>query len=130
MGACACNCYCNCYCADSVGGQGGGGAGWFVGTAAPAANVVQYSSQNIPAGNPGTKTAGGVATTPFSSTSTWVSTTDGCAGGNGGGLGQPGQAGTNGTMSPGASGGNPGAAVVGNSFVSWVNQGTILGSVS
>lgn len=114
------------YVIDGGGNGGGGGAGYNGGTGGGGGNSGATASS-------GTKTAGGAGVGANSS-----GEGEG-GGGTGGGLGSAGGTGSTGTdrdwegmprHTPGLAGGAGGAAVVGNSNITWLNTGTRLGSVS
>lgn len=107
-------CHCSFLTLSFSGSGGGGGAGYAVG-----GGGVGALSQGKP-GAPGTLTAGGVG-------GGVVYQSD--YGGNGGNLGSPGGAGGPGTYSHNGAGGAAGAAVVGNSYVTWTATGTRLGAI-
>ncbi|MBI3453382.1 MAG: hypothetical protein HY057_11270 [Rhodospirillales bacterium] len=90
----------------TVGGGGGGGGG-----AVSVGGGGGGGAGRIAGGNGATLTVGGSASGPS---------------GNGGDLGQPGQASQDGNN---ISGGNAGAAVVGNANVTWLATGTRLGPI-
>jgi hypothetical protein len=121
------------YCTNTgtIGGGGGGGAGWATpgdgndvgggGGAGylpgdPGSNWDVRTTQVLPAaGSLLTGGSGGILV--------------GYTGGYGGNLGQPGQSTPSGGSFLGGPGGNPGAAIVGNSNIVWLAGGSVLGPV-
>lgn len=128
--------------------SGAGGAGNISGVGGFADATVSSSTGrhdiSVVNGGPANLTAGGVAESVTASEplipSYTVSAT--AKGGNGGGLGQPGASGAssyNDNREPymgsvaknsAAAGGAPGAAVVGNANITWINTGTRLGAIT
>lgn len=118
----------------TIGGGGGGGTGGAAGTnnggggGGGAGNTVGTAGATPPGGGAaaaGTLTAGGGGGTGAEPDGKGGYTSNGFNGGAGGSLGNPGLAGTgNAAVSSG------GAAVVGNSNITWVSTGTRLGSIS
>lgn len=124
------------------GGGGGGGTGYYTGTLAGKTCDCVYTAGGYGGGGAGTDGGlggGGAATAG-------TSTAGGAAAGNGGNGGAPGVAGTNGgygsanngdcpagcpdLTSTRALGGVAGAAVTGNSNITWIHTGTRTGTVS
>lgn len=101
--------------AYSTGGGGGGGAGI---NAGPGGNSGGGSGGY---GNPGTATAGGAGAAGAAGLT---------PGGTGGSLGQAGYAGTGGNRYGGGGGGAAGYYVNGNSNVTWLATGTLIGNVA
>ena len=106
------------------GGGGGGGAGYNVGTGGNGGNGDDTEDNGLP-GQDGTLTTGGDYGTGRAGTD------DAARGGNGGDLGQSGDDGEpNDSLNlDGGSGGSPGIAVDGNSYITWDVTGTIAGSM-
>lgn len=108
---------------DQGGGGGGGGAGTIVG-AAGALGTGESATYNGLAGAAGTASAGGAGGAAKNSAG---------AGGAGGALGAAGSTGTTGSATvrgTAAAGGATGSYIVGNANVTWVANGTRLGSVA
>ncbi len=108
------------------GGGGGGGAGTQFGGGGA---VVQGSLGTPPAsGNPGSTSAGGAGGAGAN-----LAGFTGGAGGNGGGPGSAGGNGTTGNVTvcePAGTGGAPGPAVLGNSFITWTTTGDRRGPLN
>lgn len=116
----------------AFGGTGGGGAGQGGGTGGGGGS---WANGGIPGQSGGSGSLGGSAGqggTPGSQTNGPASSTGGF-GGNGGAYGQDGSTGGDSNPSslvPAAAGGAAGAAVVGNSNITWVSTGTRLGAIT
>lgn len=105
------------------GGGGGGGIGVSLGgpSTQPGPGAPGPSVGNP--GNAGTTTAAGTGGTQNPTAST-------ARGGNGGGYASSGNGGSPGRSSPASGGGAGGAAVVGNSFITWAVVGTRIGALN
>lgn len=101
---------------DSIAGGGGGGAGSDPGYR----NAGGPYGGGGPGNNVATLTTGAVG----------QSASDGGTGGTGGNLGAAGGTGASGNWHSGAVGGSAGAAVNGNSNITWVATGTRLGAIA
>lgn len=109
-----------------LGGGGGGGGRGYIGGAGGAGDSSEFGS-----GTAGSKGAAGTGA------GLGRDNTDAGAGGNGGDLGGAGYSGATGinydagnSITAGGAGGAAGAAVVGNSNITWVATGTRLGSIT
>jgi hypothetical protein len=118
------------------GGGGGGGGGYWGGMNDPASgggggggrSSLTNSSGGTPGpGGAGTFSSAGVGANGGESP---ISNGNGGKGGNGGGWGATGATGGSTAMRTGAAGGSAGAAVSGNSNITWVATGTRLGAIT
>lgn len=112
--------------AEGTTAGGGGGGGRPLGAGGPIGSPAEHTITASP-GTAASLTSPGVG----QATAPW-----GHRGGDGGNLGQAGATGAYGTSyydgagTPGGAGGSPGAAVVGNSQITWVATGTRLGVIT
>jgi hypothetical protein len=108
------------------GGGGGGGAGAVAGSGTLIQGNAEYWSA---AGATGTLTTGGAGTNICFVQGNGAGAQAHGQGGNGGAPGQTGTAGQAGLIGP-RPGGAGGAAVIGNSMINWITNGTRLGAIT